>query len=115
LWGSLGRHVQALAELAAAEGREAAALYLRLAVMLLAAIILAVFGYVLLLFFLAFLLAMVFSISWIWISLGFAILHLLLAFVCALHVRGSLRTPVFTTTARELRSDFEALKSPSQS
>jgi uncharacterized membrane protein YqjE len=110
LWGSVGRHIQSLLELAGLEGREALALYVRLAVMLVAALIFLVFGYVLALLFFAFLIAHLFGISWIWITLGLAVLHLLVTFLCASHVRTHMRSPVFTATSAELRKDFEALK-----
>ncbi len=110
LWGSAGRHIQALLELAGLEGREALALYVRLAVMLVAALIFLVFGYVLALLFFAFLIAHLFGISWIWITLGLAVLHFLVTFLCASHVRTHMRSPVFTATSAELRRDFEALK-----
>lgn len=110
LGGSLGRHVQALVELAGVESREALALYLRLAVMLGAALVFLVFGYVLLLLFISFLCAAVFGISWVWISLALAVLHFLVAFVCANHVRTHMKSPVFESTRAELRRDFEQLK-----
>jgi len=108
--GSFGRHLQALLALAGQESKEAAGLYLRLLVMLGAALVFAVLGYVFLLLFLAFLLAMVFGIDWIWIALGFAILHLIVTAVCALHVKKHLSSPVFTATAEELKRDFDSLK-----
>lgn len=111
LWGSAGRHIQALVELAGLEGREALALYLRLAVMLVAALIFLVFGYVLILLFFAFLIAHLFGISWIWITLALALIHFLVTFLCATHVRTHMRSPVFAATSAELRRDFEALKS----
>ncbi len=106
LAGSFGRHLQAMLALAGQESKEAAALYLRL----LLTLVFAVLGYVFLLLFLAFLLAMVFGVDWIWIALGFAILHLLVTAVCALHVKKHLPSPVFTATAEELKRDFDSLK-----
>ena len=67
-------------------------------------------GYIVLLLFIAFQLAAVFGINWIWITLGLALLHLLGAAVCALHVRNHLPTPVFTSTSAELKRDFATLK-----
>lgn len=111
LWGSGGRHVHALIELAGLEGREALALYLRLAVMFLAAAFFLIFGYILVLLFVVFALALLIGVSWLWISLGLALLHLLIAFVCASHVRNHLRDPVFEATSAEVRRDFDALRS----
>ncbi len=111
LWGSGGRHICAIIELAGLEGREALALYLRLAVMLFAAVVFLVFGYLLILLFVAFLAALLFGVSWLWISLGLALLHFLVAFLCASHVRRHMRAPVFTSTSAEIRKDLDSLKS----
>ncbi len=108
--GSLGRHIDALLALAGHETKEAAALYLRLVILLVAAVAFVILGYIFLLLFIAFLLAAVFGINWIWITLGLALLHLLGAAVCALHVRNHLPTPVFTSTSAELKRDFATLK-----
>ena len=70
--GSSGRHVQGLLQLASLETKEAALVGVRLLVLLIAGVVLAVFGYLLALVFLAFLLAFAFGISWIWILLGLA-------------------------------------------
>ncbi|MEX1119152.1 MAG: phage holin family protein [Terrimicrobiaceae bacterium] len=110
-WGSAGRHVLAVVELAGIESKEAIALYVRLAVMLVAALIFLIFGYFLALLFVVFLIATIFGISWLWIFLGLALLHFLLAFVCATHVRTHLKTPVFASTSAEIRKDLESLKS----
>lgn len=111
LVGSLGRHVQALSALASEEGKEALALYLRLAVMLAAALLFAAFGYVILLIFVAFLIATVFNVAWIWILLGLTIFHFLIAFICANHVRNHWQTPVFASTTNEIKRDLASLTS----
>ncbi|MFZ4681971.1 MAG: phage holin family protein [Terrimicrobiaceae bacterium] len=108
--GSLGRHLQALLALAGHETKEAAGLYLRLVILLIAALIFFVLGYVFLLFFIASLLAVTFGINWIWISLGLALFHLIGTAVCGLYVRNHLPTPVFTSTSAELKRDFANLK-----
>ncbi|HEY5812782.1 MAG TPA: phage holin family protein, partial [Terrimicrobiaceae bacterium] len=104
------RHVQGILQLATLETKEAAMLGLRLLALLVVSILCAFFGYVLSLFFIAFLLAIVFKISWIWISLGLALVHFGVIVVCALTARKYLRSPVFKATASELKRDFEALK-----
>jgi uncharacterized membrane protein YqjE len=108
--GSFGRHVQGLVQLASLETKEAAMVGLRLLALLVASIVFAVFGYVLVLFFIAFLLAIVFKISWIWISLGLALVHFGVVAFCALAAKKYLRSPVFKATATELKRDFDALK-----
>lgn len=83
---------------------------LRLLALVVASVVFAVFGYVLILFFFAFLLAMVFEVSWIWISLGLAVLHFVAVGICALLAVKSVRSPIFKATAAELKRDFDALK-----
>lgn len=110
LIGSLVRHVQALGAVAGAEGRDAVALYVRLAVMLVASLLFLAVAYFSILFFLAFAIAALFGVSWIWITLGLAAFHLLIAFWCATHVRSHFRTPVFSITGAEIRKDLAALR-----
>jgi uncharacterized membrane protein YqjE len=108
--GSFGRHVQGLVQLASLETKEAAMVGLRLLALVIASVVFAVFGYILVLFFIAFLLAIVFGVSWIWISLGLALLHLAGLAICALMAKKYLRSPMFKATAAELKRDFDALK-----
>lgn len=108
--GSLGRHFQTLFALAGLEGKEAAAIYLRVVAVFVAALVFAIFGYILTLLFLALLLAVVFGVNFLWISLGFAVFHLLAAALCVFYVKSNLGAPVFTATSAELKKDFESLK-----
>ena len=108
--GTFGRHVQGLVQLASLETKEAAMVGVRLLALLIASAVFAVFGYVLILFFVAFLLAIVFGVSWIWISLGLAVLHFVGVAICALIAMKHLRSPFFRATAAELKRDFDALK-----
>ena len=108
--GTFGRHVQGLVQLASIESKEAAMVGVRLLALLIASIVLAVFGYVLILLFIAFLLAIVFGVSWLWISLGLALLHFAGLAICAFLAMKSLRSPFFKATAAELKRDFDALK-----
>jgi uncharacterized membrane protein YqjE len=110
LSGSWGRHLQGLLQLVGLETKEAALVGLRLLIYIVAAIALAVFGYLLVLLFVAFLLAFVFGISWIWISLGLAVLHFGAVAFCAIAAKNCLRKPFFKASMSELRRDFEAMK-----
>lgn len=109
LLGSIARYFQALGALAGEESKEALALGVRLLVMLLAALFFAAFGYVLLVIAVAFFAAHILGISWLWILGGFTALHLVIAYVCANHVRTHRHTPVFETTRREIAVDLQAL------
>lgn len=113
LVGSLGRYAQAMGALAGAETREAAALGVRLLVMLLAALFFAALGYIFLIFALAFFAAFVLGVSWLWILGGFTALHALLAYICARHVKNHSRTPIFEETRREVARDLQSLSNSS--
>ena len=110
LIGSFGEHAGSLAALAGLESREAAGVYLRALLAGAAAVIFLVFGYVLTLLFVAFAVAALFSVGWIWITLGLAVAHFLGVAGCLIYLRARLRTPVFTATSAEVRRDLEALK-----
>jgi uncharacterized membrane protein YqjE len=112
LFGSVTLHLQALATLAGYEGREAVALYVRLAIVLGAGLFLAAFGYIFILLFIAFGLATLFAVPWLWISLGFAAFHLLGALIAGIYVKKNYRTPVFRGTAEEIRKDVSSLRGP---
>lgn len=110
LFGSITRHLQSLIALAGLEGREALALYVRLAIVLGAALFFAAFGYIFVILSLAFAIAHFFHVAWLWISLGLAVLHLLLALIGGLYLKKHFRTPIFRGTAEEIRKDTAALR-----
>ena len=110
LFGSFGDHVQALFALIGLETREAAGIYLRVALFLVVALIAIIFAYIFFLLFIAFALASLFQVEWIWITLGLTGLHIAGAAGSLLYVKNRLATPVFATTAEEFRKDFAALK-----
>ena len=110
LLGSFGRYFEAIGALASEEASEAAALYLRLAVMFAAALFFSAFGYVLLLLFITILIATVFHVAWIWILLGLTLLHFLVAAICAFHVKTHWKTPVFSATKSEISRDLDSLR-----
>jgi uncharacterized membrane protein YqjE len=111
LFGSITRHLQSLVALAGLEGREALALYVRLAIVLGAGLFFAAFGYIFVVLFVAFAIAHLFHVDWLWISLGLAAFHLLAALIAGLYVKKYFRTPVFRGTAEEIRKDAAALRS----
>ena len=107
--GSISRHLAALAGLAQIEVKEAATIYLKVAVFIIIGLIAGVFGYIFFILFLAFLIGSLFGVSWVWIALGLALLHLAVAAICAWNVREGLTTPTFSATAAEVRKDIENL------
>jgi len=110
LTGTFMQHLQALSDLASLEAKEAAWHYLRIVIMLMAALFFAAFGYVFLLLFAAFAIAELAGVSWVWITLGVCVLHFLLTLIAASYVKRNWKTPIFQTLAAELKKDAEALK-----
>lgn len=108
--GSLGRHLESLFTLAGLEAREAAGIYLRIAIVLAAALLFLLLGYILTLFFVAYLMVAVLHFDGLWVSLGFAVFHLASAALCAWYVKSNFSAPVFAATSQELKKDFDALK-----
>ena len=75
-----------------------------------AAAVFALFGYVFLLASAIAGLAHALHVSWIWITLGAAGLHFILALVCLLIARSRMKKSMFEATAAELKKDREWLK-----
>ncbi len=108
--GSFGRHLESLFSLAGLEAKEAAGIYLRIAIVLAAALLFLFLGYILTLFFVAYLLVAVLRFDGLWVSFAFAAFHLAGAGLCAWYVKSNLGAPVFAATSEELKKDFDALK-----
>jgi len=77
---------------------------------LVAAAILGLFGYVFLVASAVFGLAHALHVSWVKISLGAALLHFILAFVCVMIAKARMHKPMFEMTSVELKKDREWLK-----
>ncbi|MEY2481983.1 MAG: hypothetical protein QOK24_511 [Verrucomicrobiota bacterium] len=94
----------------AKEGKIAFVHVLMLVACLAAAAILGLFGYIFLVASVIAGLARAFHVSWIWITLGAAALHFLLAFVALMIARNRMKKSMFEVTALELKKDREWLK-----
>lgn len=110
LLGSVASYFQNLAALAGEESKEALALGLRMALLLLVALFFAGFGYALLVLAVAFFAAHFLGVSWFWILAGFTALHLVIAAVCVNRIKALCRTKLFETTRREITADIDALR-----
>lgn len=110
LFGSLGRHIQSYLALAGLEAKEAGGFYLRAVAAIVVAVVLALFGYLLLLLFVAFLIQHLCQIDWMWITLGLGVLHFIGVGIAIFYAMGRFKAPVFAATTVELRRDLEALK-----
>jgi uncharacterized membrane protein YqjE len=94
----------------AKESKTALVQILVLLACIVAAAVFALFGYVFLLASAIAGLAHALHISWIWITLGAAGLHFILALICLLIARSRLKKSMFEATAAELKKDREWLK-----
>jgi len=110
LGNSLARFFESRISLVASESKAALVHLLVLVGCLVAAGILFAFGYVFLLVSAVAAAAHALHLSWIWIALGIAGLHFILAIVCLLIVRSRIAKPVFRESMAELKKDREWLK-----
>jgi uncharacterized membrane protein YqjE len=94
----------------AKESKTALVQILVLLACIVAAAVFALFGYVFLLASAIASLAHALHISWIWITLGAAGLHFILALICLLIARSRIKKSMFEATAAELKKDREWLK-----
>jgi uncharacterized membrane protein YqjE len=94
----------------AKESRTALAQLLILLACVTGALVLALLGYLFLVASAIATLADTFGVSWIWITLGAAVLHFILALICILMARSRMKQPMFTATTAELKKDREWLK-----
>ena len=83
---------------------------LLLAGALIGALVLVAAGYVFLIVSIVFGIAHAAGISWVWIAFGAAILHLVLAGICAFVALQQIKKPMFAATLDELKRDREWLK-----
>jgi len=96
--------------LLAQESKIALVHLLVLAGCLVAAGILGLFGYLFLLASIVAGLAKALDVSWVWISLGAAGIHFVLALLCVVIARSQMKKSMFEVTAAELKKDREWLK-----
>lgn len=82
---------------------------------LVAAAVLVYLAYLLLLAFAVVGIAHLIGISWTWVALVVALLHLCGAIVCVVIAKGQFKNPVFRDTAAVLKEDSEWLKNLDQS
>ena len=94
----------------AAESKSALLHLLLLAGAVVTALVLAVSGYVFLIVSIIFGIAYAAGVSWVWIALGAAVLHFVLAVGCGLFAKSQLTKPFFQFSVAELKRDREWLK-----
>ena len=111
LANGLASFFESRAALFASESKSALVQMILLLGCLLAALLFFAMGYVFLIVVLAAAVANLLGVDWIWIALGGAVLHFILAFVFVLVGKGRMRRTPFPETAAELKKDREWLRS----
>ncbi len=110
LLNSLAGFLESRLTLFAAESKTALVHVLVLVACLAAAAFLGLFGYLFLVASAIAGLAHAFQVSWIKITLGTAVLHFVLAFICVMIARSRMHKSMFEMTGTELKKDREWLK-----
>jgi uncharacterized membrane protein YqjE len=111
LANSLAGFFESRVGLFARESKGALLHLLLLAGAVVAALVLVISGYIFLIVSAIFGIAHVAGVSWVWIALGAAGLHFVLALGCALFAQTQLTKPMFEMSVAELKRDREWLKS----
>jgi uncharacterized membrane protein YqjE len=110
LTSALADFCESRAELLATESKAALVQFVLVAVCLIAALLFFAFGYVFLLATAVVAVAHLAKVSWLWIALGAAGLHFLIALIFFLIASSGIKRPIFRATAAELKKDREWLK-----
>ncbi len=108
------RFLESRLSLASKEAKGAITHLVTLVACFIAAAVLALLGYLLLIVFAIVGLAHLLGISWIWMALVVALLHFGGAILCVVIARGQFKRPVFRDTAAVLKEDTEWLKNLDQ-
>ena len=110
LASALADFFESRAALFATESKAAAVQFVLVAICLIAALLFFAFGYVFLLATAVVAIAHLANVSWLWIALGAAVLHILIALIFLVIAFNGIKKPIFRETAAELKNDREWLK-----
>lgn len=110
LASALADFFESRAALFATESKAALVQFLIAAICLVAAILFFAFGYIFLLATVVVAIARMANVSWLWVALGAAGLHFVVALILAVVAGTGIKKPLFRETAAELKKDREWLK-----
>jgi uncharacterized membrane protein YqjE len=110
LASALADFFESRAALFATESKAALVQFLLVAICSIAALLFFAFGYVFLLATVVVAIAHLANVSWLWIALDAAALHILIALIFLLVARSGIKKPIFRETTAELKKDREWLK-----
>ena len=113
LLGAKLAYIRARLQLAGLEGKEAAVHYGIILGLAIAAMVIAIFGYLFFVIALVFLIAMAFGENaWIWVMLGAGFVHFIGTAILLLIAKAKLSQPMFAATLDEFKKDQQWLKTP---
>ena len=110
LASALADFFESRAALFATETKAAGIQFVLIALCLVGALLFFAFGYVFLLATAVVAIAHLANVSWLWIALGAAVLHILIALIFLVIAFNGIKKPIFRETAAELKNDREWLK-----
>ncbi|HEX4638467.1 MAG TPA: phage holin family protein [Chthoniobacterales bacterium] len=110
LAAALADFFESRAALFATESKTAAVQFLIAAVCAIAGLLFFAFGYIFLLAAAIVAIAHLAQVSWVWIALDAAALHILIALILAVVAISKIKRPVFRESAAELKKDREWLR-----
>ena len=110
LASALADFFESRAALFATESKSALVQFVLIALCLVAALLFFAFGYVFLLATAVVAIAHLANVSWLWIALAAAGLHILIALIFVLIARSGIKRPILPETIAELKKDREWLK-----
>src|SRR6266699_283253 len=111
LASALADFFESRAELFATESKAALVQFVLVALCLVATLLFFAFGYIFLLATAVVGIANFANVSWLWIALDAAALHILIALIFLLIALNRIKRPIFRESAAELKKDREWLKS----
>ena|SRR5438132_9443453 len=110
LASALADFFESRAALLATESKAALVQFVLVALCLVAGVLFFVFGYVFLLATVVVAVAHLANVSWLWIALDAAALHILIALIFLLIALNRIKRPIFRATTAEFKKDREWLK-----
>ena len=110
LAGAVADFFESRAALVATESKAALVQFVLVALCLVATLLFFAFGYIFLLATAVVAIANFANVSWLWIALDAAALHILIALIFLLIALNRIKRPIFRESAAELKKDREWLK-----
>lgn len=106
---SVASYLHARLALLGLEFKDAGLNFVKIAILLVVAVLALIFGYIFLVIAVAFLVTWLFHWQWGWVTLGFGVGHLLITVACLLIAKSRFGVSSFASTIEEFKKDKEWL------